>query len=164
MQKPVLFFFFFLPLFSGAQSPCNTSAHQQFDFWLGDWEVYQAKADTLVGRNTITKTLDGCVVEEYWRGAAGFEGKSFNTLQPDGETWEQTWVDQAGNTFRFTGSRQDNVMQFRGQGYTNKKEYEFEMSYTLLDEGEVRQLWKAREKGKEDWAVWFDGIYRRVKE
>ena len=39
--------------------------YQQFDFWVGDWEVRDAKG-VLQGKNLVTKEHDGCVVLEHW--------------------------------------------------------------------------------------------------
>ncbi len=33
--------------------PCQQDAHtKEFDFWLGDWEVYDRGSNTLVGQST----------------------------------------------------------------------------------------------------------------
>ncbi len=161
MKFLIACFLFWIPLLCLAQSPCASTAHDEFDFWLGDWEVYQTEADTLVGRNSITKTLNGCVVEEHWKSLGGFEGKSFNTYDTVQKTWHQTWVDVGGNTFQFSGKLVEGNMVMTGKGTTGGKTYAFEMTYYPQENGDVRQVWKANEEGKTEWATWFDGMYKK---
>ena len=46
---------------------CNscTEKHQQFDFWLGNWNVYNTDGK-LVGTNTISKGYGDCLLKEEW--------------------------------------------------------------------------------------------------
>ena len=108
MKKLALSFILFFcinMLFS--QTPCSSEAHRQFDFWVGEWNVYHAKEDTLVGKNHIKLLLNDCVIEENWTGGSGFQGKSFNTYNAQDSTWNQVWVDVAGNTYHFKGKYKD---------------------------------------------------------
>ena len=147
-----------------AQSPCSTPAHNQFDFWVGDWEVFSTTADTLVGHNTINRILGGCVIEENWTGGTGFQGKSFNTYNPVDSSWNQVWVDVGGATYHFKGQFKDNVMQLKGTTVgRNGKKVLFDMSYTPQEDGAVRQLWKLSNDEGESWNVAFDGMYRKKK-
>ena len=53
-----------------AATPCNTSAHRAFDFWIGEWRV-QTPEGKLSGVNLIEREHDGCVL--HTRGAADGE-------------------------------------------------------------------------------------------
>ena len=33
--------------------PCDTPQHHQFDFWVGDWQVFEAKSNQLVGYDRV---------------------------------------------------------------------------------------------------------------
>lgn len=160
-----IFFCFFI-LFNAeliAQSPCSSLAHQQFDFWVGDWKVYHTQADTLVGQNRIERILNGCVIQENWTGATGFQGKSINTFNPIDSTWNQVWVDVGGATYHFKGKWNQERMLMKGQTIgRNGQVVLFEMSYTPnKTTGHVRQLWKQSSDDGENWAVIFDGIYKK---
>ena len=147
-----------------AQAPCSTPAHSQFDFWVGDWEVYSTTADTVVGHNTIKKILGGCVVEENWTGGTGFQGKSFNTYNVQDSTWNQVWVDMGGATYHFKGKFTDNVMQMKGKSPgRNGQMVLFDMSYHPQEDGAVRQIWKMSTDGGKNWNTAFDGMYRKKK-
>ena len=144
------------------QSPCRTAAHSQFDFWVGDWEVYSTTGDTVVGHNVIKRILGGCVVEENWTGGSGFQGKSFNTYNPKDSTWNQVWVDMSGATYHFKGKYQDNVMQMKGKSPgQNGQMVLFDMSYHPQEDGAVRQIWKMSTDGGKNWNTAFDGMYRK---
>jgi len=146
-----------------AQNPCSSTAYHQFDFWVGDWEVYHSQADTIVGYNRIERILNGCVIMENWTGATGFEGKSINTFSPIDSTWNQVWVDISGATYHFKGKWEQDILKMRGQTVNgNKQAILFEMSYTPDKQtGNVRQLWKQSNDDGENWAVIFDGIYKK---
>ncbi len=146
-----------------AQSPCSSAAHSQFDFWLGEWEVYHSQADTLVGHNIINKILNDCVVMENWVGRSGFAGKSFNTYNPLDSTWNQVWVDVGGSTYHFKGKFMDNAMVLRGEtiGRAGGKVL-FEMSFHPDSKSEnVRQVWKQSKDEGTNWIVIFDGTYKK---
>ena len=166
MKKYLLLFFTvfcfnFAALY--AQSPCSSIAHQQFDFWLGDWEVYHAQADTIVGHNTIEKVLNGCVVMENWIGATGFAGKSINTYNPIDSTWNQVWVDVSGATYHFKGRLAGNSIKMKGTTTRgNGQAILFEMNYTLDKiTGNVRQVWNQSSDDGDSWTAIFDGIYKK---
>lgn len=147
------------------QVPCSPEVYNQFNFWVGDWDVYDTKGDTIVGHNTIKKILGNCVVEENWTGGSGFKGKSFNTYNRRDSTWNQVWVDMAGSTYHFSGKLKGNVMQFYGETIGQKgNKIKFDMSYTYdKEQGTVRQVWKMSNDEGKTWNTAFDGIYRRKK-
>ena len=145
-----------------SQSPCSSEAHLLFDFWVGDWKVYHTKADTLVGKNEIKLLLNDCVIEENWTGVGGFQGKSFNTYNPQDSTWNQVWVDVAGNTYHFKGKYKDSVMAMKGQSTANGKTAHFDMTYHYnKKEDTVRQIWKMSTDDGQSWNTIFDGIYKK---
>src|SRR5947209_6399802 len=45
-----------------ALSACDTPVHHQFDFWLGDWQVFDTRTSQLVAFDRIEKQLNGCAV------------------------------------------------------------------------------------------------------
>ncbi|MEL7119904.1 MAG: hypothetical protein AAFO07_10695 [Bacteroidota bacterium] len=150
--------------YAQAQPPCNTEAHAQFDFWVGEWNVFDSKADTIVGTNTITRTLNGCVIEENWTGSTGFRGKSFNTFSPLDSTWNQVWVDQGGSTFQFKGKYEDQTMKLKGQYGQAPNQILFDLSFHWnKEEDTVRQVWKSSSDKGENWQTVFDGTYKRKK-
>lgn len=148
----------------GQPSACSGPEYRQFDFWVGEWDVYHPAADTIVGHNHIKNILNGCVIEENWTGASGFQGKSFNTYNPVDATWNQVWVDVSGSTYHFKGTFANGVMLMKGETINpqNGQKVLFEMSYTPNEETQtVRQLWKSSADEGATWNTIFDGVYRK---
>ena len=143
-----------------AETPCATLEHSQFDFWLGDWQVYRPGGQ-LAGSNRIEKILDGCVVFENWKSASvNFAGKSFNTWDPLTKTWNQVWVDTTGATIKFSGVRSGDIMLLTGTHASAAGTVHYRMSYTLNGDQTVRQLWE-QSADRQTWEVIFDGLYRK---
>jgi hypothetical protein len=62
-------------------SSAPVAGPDDFDFWLGSWVA--SWGDGAQGRNVITKTYDGKVVEERFDGRPGaeFQGMSVNVYE-----------------------------------------------------------------------------------
>lgn len=163
------FFFAFLLFFAvnlnGQNSDCNCcdEAHEAFDFWLGNWEVFNAEGD-LVGRNKIVKKEDGCLLqEEYHSTASEFTGQSFNFYNSTEDRWEQLWVDNQGTYLHLYGNIRDGAMVLEGDHGKGEEKRTDRIAWTLLEDGRVQQLWEMRKEGQE-WNTVFEGYYSRVEE
>src|SRR4030095_7186718 len=65
---------------TAAQTPppaCTAPEHRQFDFWLGEWNVYGPNGK-LAGTNSIRREIGGCVLHERYDTGRGYSGESFN--------------------------------------------------------------------------------------
>lgn len=60
-----IFFIFGSGYAQKKQCNCCTSEYKQFDFWLGDWEVFNLKG-IKVGENKIVSLQDSCIIQENW--------------------------------------------------------------------------------------------------
>jgi len=52
-----------------AVSPCSDPVYRQFDFWLGQWDVYSPKGKK-AGDSKISLILDSCIILEEWTSTA----------------------------------------------------------------------------------------------
>ena len=148
--------------FAQNTGPCSSAAHRQFDFWVGEWNVYSTAADTIVGYSHIKNILNDCVIEENWTSKNGWQGKSFNTYNSVDSTWNQVWVDQSGATYHFSGTFHDNIMDYAGQTSGPKGTSHFTMTFTYNEKDKsIRQVWKQSTDAGESWKTIFDGTYRR---
>ena len=91
-----------------APPPCEAPEFRQFDFWVGDWDLTwpgQKSNEVQHGRNSISKKLGGCVIEEQFDGSkdAQLKGLSVSVYSPKSKKWQQTWVDDQGGYLDFTG-------------------------------------------------------------
>jgi hypothetical protein len=141
--------------------PCSGPEHRQFDFWAGDWEV--ARPDgTVIGENHIEIILGGCVLYESWTSADGKSvGHSFNIYARDGN-WHQTWVDNNGLLLELVGGLEGGrmVMSQERTGPDGKPALH-EVSWTPLEDGQVKQHWRQSADGGETWSDIFVGLYKK---
>ena len=161
----VLFIHITMPI-SANQTPCQLDEnYQAFDFWLGHWQVADAQG-VVQGTNQITKSEDGCLIHEHWTSAQGNKGYSLNYYNPITRLWAQRWV-SAGSVIEYTGtSKQPGMMTLQGTIYYQKNNLSaaFKGTWTLLEDGRVRQLFQQYDKKTKQWNVRFEGFYSKQQE
>jgi hypothetical protein len=141
-------------------TPCSSPEHRQFDFWIGDWQVFTPDGK-LAGQNKITREYGGCVIHERYSTGRGYSGESLNAYDPTRGVWHQTWVDDAGLLLLLEGRWNGKSMVLEGQapdakGVTRKQR----ITWTPDADGTLRQLWEfADDAGA--WTVVFDGRYKK---
>jgi len=143
---------------------CCNEKHAEFDFWLGSWTVTNP-AGKVVGTNTIDKIQDSCVLRENWKSAGGkFTGTSSNFYNSKTAQWEQIWLDNQGGVLHLKGNRKGNQMILQSDVAKNAKgePYFHRITWTLNDDGSVRQYWETITNGK-DVKVAFDGLYKKTQ-
>jgi hypothetical protein len=129
------------------QPACSGAEYRQFDFWVGDWEVFDEDG-ALQGTNRIEPILDGCALEESWVGATGSVGRSFNTFDRYAGRWHQTWVDNSGLLLQLDGALDETSMVLSGPGRNRDGEaITHRITWTPLDDGRVRQHWEISADG-----------------
>lgn len=146
------------------ETPCNccTEKHQQFDFWVGDWETFNPNGD-LAGTNKIDKIQDKCILRENWTSAKGnYTGTSYNFYNVQTKQWEQLWVDNQGQSLHLKGKRVGNQMILMSDVSKDAKGNDIynKVTWTKNDDGTVRQLWETS-SNKKEWKIVFDGLYKK---
>jgi len=142
--------------------PCeNLDVYRQFDFWVGDWDVYAQEQKA--GTNSIQKVAGDCILLENWTSASGMSvGKSINFYHPHKQKWMQLWVDSSGLVIPIEGEYRDGAMHLTGEYlYRNGRRSLFRGTWTPLPDGRVRQFLEESNDEGETWNVWFDGYYSR---
>jgi hypothetical protein len=144
--------------------PCTTDTiYRQFDFWIGDWEVYGAKGKA--GESHIERLLDSCVILENWTSAKfGYTGKSFNTYNASTKQWQQTWVDNSGGSTEYLrGHAEKDKMIFYADKNSGKdgKNFLRRLTFFKLNDVKVRQFAERSDDEGNTWTVEYDLEYRR---
>ncbi|MBL7728304.1 MAG: tetratricopeptide repeat protein [Dinghuibacter sp.] len=147
--------------------PCAADArYNEFDFWVGSWQVFQTGSNYKVGVNTIEKSAGNCVLVESWESVTGGEtGKSLTYINPRSGMWEQTYIGSRGRvTVYSNGVFKDSVMQF---SYEKKlkpgKKVTGRFLFRILNNGDVRQWQEESDNNGKTWKELFNFIYRRKK-
>lgn len=146
---------------SSTVKPCNDNAFRQFDFWIGEWEVYDASGKR-AGRNAITSEEDGCVLIERWQSATGGTGVSMNHYDPMAAQWKQHWVG-LGLILEMSGGLNDGSMRMEGplQYVAANRVTLLRGVWTPLPDGRVRQHFLESSDDGKTWNEWFDGYYSK---
>jgi hypothetical protein len=159
------------PQASPSGTPCRSDPKgRALDFWVGDWNVVDAKTGEKAGSNRVARQLDGCAITETWHGAtAGDDGMSLFTYDARLKSWDQVWVTQdtsrAGGLKRkhMLGVFYGNIVKFQGVIVGPKGRTVVDRTTLVpLTDGRVRQTieW-SRDNGK-TFQVVFDAYYNRV--
>ena len=141
-------------------APCSQPESRQFDFWIGDWDVFLPNGKQ-AGTNRIAP-IYGCVLHESWK-AAKVEGQSFNRYDSVRGVWHQTWVDSGGTLLLIEGGLRDGAMVMSDATVPGRKPDApvNEIRWSRNDDGSVRQLWRVTSDGGKTWTTAFDGKYVR---
>src|SRR5689334_10792702 len=78
------------------KSPCAESAYRAFDFWAGNWDVFEIGGQSKIAEAHIDPILDGCVLREDYQQFDGHHGQSFTIYDAARHVWHQSWVTNRG--------------------------------------------------------------------
>lgn len=145
--------------------PCETSVDfRAFDFWLGDWEVFNSQTGQVVGKNSISSIESGCGLLEKWTSSNGNTGTSLNLYNPLTKSWRQLWVSNGYNIDITGGPNEEGHMVLEGQiHYYQGQTKAIRGTWSALENGDVRQYFQEFDPTSESWTDWFDGIYKPVE-
>jgi len=139
---------------------CCTEPYKQFDFWIGDWNVYDTLGNK-IGENLIVSMQDNCLLQENWKSKRS-TGTSYNYYNAADNSWNQVWVDNSGNPLVLKGDFIDGKMVMRSELKKSKKgtEYYDQISWQLMPDKSVVQIWKQFDKQGDELTLLFKGVYR----
>jgi len=141
-----------------AANPCKAKPEfRQFDFWIGEWLPKNAQGVT-VGTSSIQLILGSCVIFENWNTPIS-SGKSFSNFSSTDSKWHQTWVDDKGTLAYYTGSLVDGKMVLDSERVVNGKKTIARMTFSRLENGDVRQHGENSSDEGKTWTTTFDFTY-----
>ena len=154
-----------LGAFAGAAPPeaprCAAPEYRQFDFWLGDWDAYDADApDRPAARVRVEAILDGCAVKETYTGVNGSVGESFSIYDASRRVWHQTWVTNRGQLLVLEGEFRDGRMTLSATETTANGPVLWRGVWMPEATG-VRETAVISEDGGKTWKPRFDMLFRR---
>lgn len=144
--------------------PTPPPVNHDFDFWLGDWEVFDPKG-VKVGTNVIVSVSNGRGLYENWEGdpaTGGNNGKSLNAYNPAKRQWQQFWIGSGGGVIELAGGLVGDRMVLTGESQQpDGRTAADRITWTPNPDGTVRQLWEQSSDGGRTWSTAFDGLYKR---
>ena len=165
MLLPVLLVTIFLQAqTSNADCACCTETYNQFDFWIGDWVVFDTTGKE-VGKNNIVKIQDNCVMQESWVSKT-MTGTSYNYYNFVDSTWNQLWVDNQGSSLVLKGQLIDGKMVLKSELLKGQRVdlYYNKITWEKNADASVTQTWEILDPDGNLLALAFRGIYKRVDE
>lgn len=150
--------------------PCRANAQAgEFDFWVGEWDVFATGTNFAVGRSSIQKASGDCMILENWTaiGQVPHNGKSMNYVNPETGKWEQLWIGSNGGgnhvTRFYNGEYRDSVMRFDFESRTPQGKQLGRFSFFNQGPDQVRQLSETSADGGKTWTTNYDFTYKRKK-
>jgi tetratricopeptide (TPR) repeat protein len=146
--------------------PCMSNPQaREFDFWVGEWDVFQTGTNFYQGHSLIQLIAGGCAILENWD-SQNSSGKSLNFIDPITKKWKQTWAGSyAGGIQEFVnGKYEDSIMHFEFEttdGHGNKISGRFR--FYNQGPNQVRQFSETSADGGKTWTTNYDFTYKRKK-
>lgn len=142
--------------------PCDTDKHNEFNFWVGDWNVFDVDGK-LIGTNNILKMQSNCVMQENWESkVSASKGTSYNYVNLTDTSWNQVWIDNSGFSLVLKGNLKNGSMILKSELIKNQQgEYYNRVTWTPNKNGSVTQLWELISKEGKVIREAFRGIYKK---
>jgi hypothetical protein len=148
-------------------SPCDTPQHHQFDFWVGDWRVFDASNGQLVGFDRVEKLDSGCIVQQnltlitdlYRRPGVAYRLDGIGVNRFDGERWLELWADNQWGAIALQGAPEgDKAMVMTT--LIPSRHRDLRLVWEKLPDGSVRALQYVAPAGSGKWTLFGDLLYR----
>ena len=172
---PKISFIFVLTLFATIEGHTVTEAHtqqfakstfcsgpeyRQFDFWLGDWDAFEAGKAAVVARTHVDRILDGCVLREDYESTNGLKGQSFSLYDASRKIWHQSWATNRGELLTVEGKIEHGEMVLAGAERAAAGAEKLVRGTWEPINGGVRETAVTSLDAGKTWHPWFDLVFR----
>jgi hypothetical protein len=150
-----------------APATCDTPQHHQLDFWVGNWQVFDAETNQLVAVERVEKHSEGCIVQEnltfltdmYRRPGVKYRLAGIGVNRFDGENWLQMWADNQWGAIFLRGAPDANGNMVFVTVIPSRKR-DVKLVYENRPDSTVRILQYVAPAGSGKWVKYGDLIYR----
>jgi hypothetical protein len=150
----------FKKIVSEDMAPCRAPHYRDFDFWIGEWQVYDPHEKQLLGQSSVTPEQEGCLIRENWKSKQGPEsGTSMNYFDVHDSTWHQMYIDNSGDARAFpplTGNLVDGKMTLLSE---MKDGVQTRWTWYATAPGKVRQMAEQSADAGKTWNISWDSVY-----
>jgi ketosteroid isomerase-like protein len=146
---------------SSISAACRAPQYRQFNFWLGDWDVFDVGSPARVAQARITSVMDGCAVREQYDQNDGTKGESFSSYNASTGTWRQSWVTNHGHSLVIEGKLEGGEMVLTGDDPAAGPHTLIRGIWKLADGGVCETAVTSTDGGKK-WKPLFDLMFRRA--
>ncbi len=138
----------------------SIQSEQQFDFWLGEWDVTWGEDGK--GTNRIERILEGKIIQENFI-APDLHGMSVSSYDPERKLWCQTWVDNNGTYLDFTGKFEDGKMILTREAIVRGETCKQRMVWYEIQANKFEWNWERSDDSGNTWRVLWQIYYMRKK-
>jgi hypothetical protein len=143
-------------------SGCSAPEFRKFDFWLGDWDTFDAgDPATSVARTHIDLIAGGCAVHELYEQTDGLIGDSILSFDPARKVWQQTWVTNRGSLMVIAGGRNDGGLTLEGEMHIRDGRTLLQRITWRAERSGVREASMISRDGGKTWEPAFDVLFQR---
>lgn len=146
---------------TGSEPTRDPLGPDALDFWIGSWTISWPGGQ---GTNTISRILDGRVIEEVFEGHSDEEslyGRSLSVLDGADGRWRQTWVDSTGSYLDFVGVESDGRISFQRSTTVDGAPALQRMVWLDVTPDGFRWEWQRSTDDGASWSVLWPLDYRR---
>jgi len=148
------------PSSSAKGSSCASAEYHQFDFWVGDWDVFDHDhPGSPVAHAVVRAQLGGCVITEDFKNTPGSEGMSLSAYDAYRKQWQQSWVSNRPQVLFLTGHARGAAMTLSGREATAAGSQLVRGTWAKIDGGGRETAVVSEARGK-SWKPWFDLVFR----
>lgn len=140
---------------------CCSEKYEEFDFWLGKWEVYDSSG-ALIGINSIIKQSDNCIIQEKWIDDAR-RGSSTIFYDSSDNSWNQIWIDNSNFILKLKGKLINDIMTLKSELIQGKNiKYYNQISWIKNEDNSITQVWDIYNENDDKISEVFHGIYKKT--
>ncbi len=149
------------PICLSQQIGCEgLNGFSDFDFWVGEWEVFDRSTGAKVGEDTIQKIESGCMLLEHWRGVSGSTGTSLTYYNPVTREWRQVWVSADRFSIDIVGDIRGGSMLLEGSIYNFAGAvWDFRGNWSPGPDGSVYKFLEQFNHDSNEWDTWLNFHY-----
>ena len=149
------------PAATSASSHCSAAEYHQLDYWIGDWDTFEADAagGPSEARARVAPIAQGCAIHELYEQVDGLIGDSILSYDPVRKQWQQTWVTNRGSIMVIVGNVKDGALVLEGEMHLEDgKSVIQRITWKAQDKG-VRESAVLSKDGGKTWASSFDVLF-----
>ena len=145
-------------------SACSDGPYHELDFWIGEWDVFDAVAPAKTVANVrVALVLEGCALREEYRDPSGLRGLSLSSYVASKDLWQQTWLTNRGQLLVLEGGLQGDEFVLEGSDVgPDGKARRVRGSWKRVPDG-VRETAVRSTDGGATWSPWFDLLFRAAR-
>lgn len=139
---------------------CDTAEFHQFDFFTGDWDVYDMGSPVVTARNVVEPMLSGCALREVHTQIDGMVGESISIYDKSRGVWHQTWVTNSGELILLEGGLVNGRMVLTAPMKEADGTVSLIRGSWWLEGNAVRQLAERSTDQGKSWSQMWDIVFR----